>query len=186
MGFNEGSLWQQARQGEKRAFVEIYDRCYPAIFNYVFYRVGDRDQAEDLAAEVFIRMVEKLHTFQPGDRPILAWLYTIAYHLVIDFHRKEARATLVELEENDLSDPTYQPEAQIEERISQYQLVRALRFLNEVQRQVIVLKFVERRSNCEIGSLLGKDEGAIKSIQHRAIRTLRKSLEAEEQSYEPS
>jgi len=185
MGFGENDLWQKACQGDETAFVEIYNRCYPAIFNYVFFRVGDRDQAEDLAAEVFIRMVEKIKTFKPADRPILAWLYTIAYHLIIDQHRKESHTSQVGLEESELVDYSYLPEGQVEERLSQNQLIRALRFLNETQRQVIILKFVERRSNSEIGSLLGKDEGAIKSIQHRAILALRRSLEAQGQTYEP-
>lgn len=184
MGLDEIHLWQQACQGDKKAIVEIYNRCYPAIYNYVFYRVGDRAQAEDLTGEVFVRMVDKLSTFTPNGRPILAWLYTIAYHLIVDEHRKGAQIPVTGLEMVLLQDPADSTDGQVENRLTQDKLVEALSHLSEIQRQVILMKFVQRRSNAEIASVIGKEEGAVKSIQHRALEALRNAL-GEMQAYEP-
>ncbi|HHH41505.1 MAG TPA: hypothetical protein ENK56_05825, partial [Chloroflexi bacterium] len=73
----EARLVRRAQQGDPEAFAELYERYQPTIYTYIFYRVGDAEAAEDLTADVFVRLVEKIHTFQVQDRPLLSWLYTI-------------------------------------------------------------------------------------------------------------
>jgi RNA polymerase sigma-70 factor (ECF subfamily) len=177
----EGDLLRLARRGEPDAFAAFYEQYQPAIYTYVFYRVESATVAEDLTAEVFVRMVEKIQTFTEQGRPIAAWLYTIAGNLVIDHYRRERRATWVQLQEDDgIEVSKIKPDELVEASLDQGKLVGALQHLTEEQYQVILLKFVEQRTNAEVGAILGKSEGAIKSLQHRAIDALRRIMQAEE------
>lgn len=171
-------LVQLAQQGSATALVEIYERHYHAIYVYLYCRVGDRQTAEDLAADVFVRVVDKIHTFVPREKPLLAWLYTIAANRLMDHHRQNGRVHWLPLTEAARAtdgDPVQQAQA----RSTETDVRQALLQLTEEQRQVIVLKFVEGRSNAEVGALLGKNEGAIKALQHRALATLRRLLSTE-------
>ncbi len=184
MSQNDAGLIRRAQQGDQQALVEIYERCQPSIYTYIFYRTGDQALSEDLSAEVFVRMIDKLSTFVLDQRPILAWLYTIARNLVIDYYRRANKQVAIEVEDTLMADDeTTRPAAVVEMRLDQQSLVKALRHLTEEQRQVIILKFVEDRSNAEIATLLDKTEGAVKSLQHRALAALQRVLE-QELSYE--
>ncbi|GAB4282940.1 MAG: hypothetical protein Kow0080_36890 [Candidatus Promineifilaceae bacterium] len=174
---NDPDLVRRAKQGDRAAFAAIYDRHYRAVFNYIFYRVGDTPLAEDLTADVFVRLVEKIHTFTP-DRPILAWLYTIARNRVIDHHRRNGRATLVSLDDN-LDAAEDDPAAAADAHLRHAALTAALSQLTEEQRLVILLKFVEECSNACAAAVLGKTEGAVKSLQHRALAALERILQPE-------
>lgn len=174
---NDPDLVRRAQQGDRAAFAAIYDRHYRAVFNYIFYRVGDVPLAEDLTADVFVRLVEKIHTFTP-DKPILAWLYTIARNRVIDHHRRYGRTTLVSLDD-DLDAADDDPAAAADAHLRQSALAAALSQLTEEQRLVILLKFVEDCSNACAAAVLGKTEGAIKSLQHRALAALGRILQPE-------
>jgi RNA polymerase sigma-70 factor (ECF subfamily) len=181
---NEADLVRRAKRGEPAAYATIYEQYQPIIYTYIFYRVESAPLAEDLTAEVFVRMVEKIQTFTEQGRPILAWLYTIAGNLVVDHYRREGRVTWVQLQEDDGKEASKnKPDEIIEAYLDQDKLVRALQHLTKEQYQVILLKFVEQRTNAEVGTILGKSEGAIKSLQHRAIDTLRRIMRAEEQKY---
>jgi RNA polymerase sigma-70 factor (ECF subfamily) len=175
---DDAELVRQAQTGDQSAFMAIYERCQPSIYTYVFYRVSDVGVAEDLTAEVFTRMVARIRSFVPSSRPILAWLYTIAANLVTDHYRQNGREGSLPLPEN-LRAEEADPFHLAERRLTQAQLAAALTYLTEDQRQVILLKFVERRSNAEIAAVLGKNEGSVKSLQHRALAALRRLLEVE-------
>lgn len=186
MSQNDVALVRRAKQGDQTAFVAIYEQYQPSIYTYVFYRVGDGMLAEDLTADVFVRLVDKIRTFTPGERPILAWLYTIAHNLVIDHYRHNGHTRPLPFDDMDKSltaSEASQPALAAEERLTQDCLREALRSLTEAQRQVILLKFVEGRSNAEVAALLGKDEGAVKSLQHRALAALNRILD-EDHHYE--
>lgn len=175
-------LVRRAQAGDQAAFVAIYEQYQPPVYTYVYYRVGEAALAEDLTAEVFVRLVDKIHTFTPGERPILAWLYTIAGNLITDHYRHNGRVTLLPLdEERDVSE--VDPAQLAQSHLAQEKLLAAMRQLTEEQRQVVLLKFVDRRSNAEVGAILGKSEGAIKALQHRALAALRRAL-VEEQEHE--
>jgi RNA polymerase sigma-70 factor (ECF subfamily) len=125
-------------------------------------------------------MVEKLDTFRLRGRPFLAWLYTIARNLLADRYRQQARANHVPLDEAlPLPDDGDGPERHTDRRLEAECLAAALAHLTEEQRQVIVLKFMENLSNGEVATLLDKSEGAIKSLQHRALAALRRAIDKE-------
>jgi RNA polymerase sigma-70 factor (ECF subfamily) len=173
-------LIRQAQRGDAEACAVLYDRHYNAVYRYCYYRVSDAELAQDLASEVFVRMVEKLHTFKMRGRPLLAWLYTIARNLITDLHRRNSRTNALPLEEADtLVDDNEDVARRAEHRLQSDCLAAAMQHLTEEQRQVVLLKFMEGLSNAQAGRVLRKSEGAIKSLQHRALKALRRGLERE-------
>lgn len=176
-------LIQRARQGDQAALGMIYDCLYPSVFRYIYYRVSDQETAEDLAAEVFVRMVERIGAYEQRERPILAWLYTIAHHLVTDHYRLRSKVDPLPLEESLVAGETCQPDQTADRRQDRECLVRAMACLTEEQRQVILLKFVEDRDIAEVAAVLGKNERAIRSLQHRALAALHRVI-GKERCYE--
>lgn len=176
MSDDESCLIQLARQGDTAACATLYDRHYDAVYRYCYYHVGDAPLAQDLAGEVFVRMVENLDTFDMRGRPLLAWLYAIARNLIADTYRKRGQAPQLPLNEAQVAGEDT-PAQQVEQRLLAEDLVVALRRLTEEQRQVILLKFVLDHDNAEVARMLGKSQGAIKSLQHRALAALRRVLE---------
>lgn len=141
--------------------------------------VAAQDTAEDLAAEVFVRMVEHIRTFEPRGRPILAWLFTIARNLITDHYRLKGKTDCLPLEEGLVAGDTKQPSQEAERSQEQDCLARSLEYLTEDQRQMILLKFVEDREIAEVAEILGKNERAIRSLQHRALAALNRVIERE-------
>jgi RNA polymerase sigma-70 factor (ECF subfamily) len=179
---DEARLIELAQQGDAQACAELYDRHYDAVYRYCYYRVSDVDQAQDLASEVFVRMVEKMDTFRVRGRPLLAWLYTIAHNLVVDMHRQKDKTEHLSLEgaSDELgSDGSQDMARAVDLRLSANCLAAALQHLTEKQRKVILLKFMEGMRNAQVAKVLGTSEGAVKSIQHRALGALRRALEKE-------
>lgn len=173
MSEDEARLVKQAQAGDADAFTEIYQRYRPKIYRYIYFRVATEATAEDLTTEVFIRVVERIDEFEYRGRPLLAWLYTIARHLVADHHRQHGRTTWVELNEgiasdNHAEDPVHTTEVSL----LQERMAVALEELTEEQRQVIILKFFEEFDNQTVAELLGKTVGAVKALQHRALASL--------------
>jgi RNA polymerase sigma-70 factor (ECF subfamily) len=181
MSEDEIGLIRRAQRGDADACAALYNCHYDAVYRYCYYRLGDAEMAQDLTAEVFVRMVEKLDSFRLRGRPLLAWLYTIARNLVTDAHRQKGRATHLPLEEApDLnSDGKAALMQRVERRLEADCLAAAMKYLTEDQRQVILLKFMEDLSNEAVAGVLDKTEGAVKSLQHRALNALRRALEKE-------
>jgi RNA polymerase sigma-70 factor (ECF subfamily) len=178
---DEAGLIRLAQKGDEAACAALYDRHYDAVYRYCFYRVADAEVAQDLTAEVFVRMVEKLETFQVRGRPLLAWLYTIARNLIYDLHRENGKRQQVPLDEEAqrLPDADIDLARHVDGRIAAERLAAAMEHLTEEQRQVIMLKFMEDLDNARVARLLGKTEGAVKSLQHRALGALRRVLQRE-------
>jgi RNA polymerase sigma-70 factor (ECF subfamily) len=139
--------------------------------------------AEDIAGEEFLRLVERIDGYAYQGRPILAWLYTMARNLVTDHQRKQVRARSLPLAE-ELVAHGESPSDWVDRRLTGDCLASSLRHLTEDQRRVILHKFVEGRSNSETASLIGKTEGAVKSLQHRALAALHRAV-LKERCYEP-
>jgi len=173
----DSDLIRRAKQGDQDALVEIYERYRASVFSYIFYRLSDQDDAEDLTAEVFMRMLTKIHTYVHQARPILAWLYTIARNLVIDHYRSGRKINAMPLDEARLTSEYGLPGKEVQEHLDQEALAQALDCLTEEQRQVILLKFIEGRENEEVAEILGKNERAVRSLQHRALVALQKVME---------
>jgi RNA polymerase sigma-70 factor (ECF subfamily) len=178
MSNDELGLIQRAQRGDAAACAALYDRHYDAVYRYCHYRVGDVALAQDLAGEVFVRMVEKLDSFKPRGRPLLAWLYTIARNLIVDNGRREGRAKHLPLEDA-LTVGLESPTRDVERSLLADCMKIALQHLTEDQRQVILLKFMEDYTTAQVARMLRKTEGAIKSLQHRALASLRRALERE-------
>jgi RNA polymerase sigma-70 factor (ECF subfamily) len=178
---DEAQLIRLAQQGDVAACTELYDRHYDAVYRYCYCRVSDVGLAQDLTSEVFVRMVDKLDTFKVRGRPLLAWLYTIARNLITDVHRRNGKVMHLPLDSASLLVASDQgdPILSVERRIQAECLAAALRHLTEEQRQVILLKFMEDYRNCHVARILNKSEGAVKSLQHRALSALRRALEKE-------
>jgi len=176
MSNDEARLIQRAKKGDSAAFAEIYELCQPPIYRYIYYRVSDVSTAEDLTADVFVRLVEKIDRFTYRGRPLLAWLYTIARNLITDHHRRVGQATMLPLDEQLVADSDDLEQA-AERGLAQRRLAAALPHLTKDQQQVIILKFIEGLDNAEVAQMLDKPVGAVKSLQHRALAALRRVLE---------
>lgn len=178
MDIDEVNIIKQAQSGDSEAFEQLYDLYQQPVFSYIFYRVGDQQLAEDLTGDVFVKMVTKIQTFQPGGRPFLAWLYTVAGNQVRDHVRREKRLTWLPLNETD-SDGEDGLMTKIGRRLKQEQLIAALDELTDEQRQVIVLRFIEGEPSAAVAKKLGKSLTGVKALQRRAIGALRRLLEQE-------
>ncbi len=157
---------------------QIYDAYYERIYHYIYHRLGDASLAEDMAGEVFLRMLESIRGERAWHSSLTGWLYRIAHNLVIDHYRRRGRRDETGLDERLIADErTGVPKVSLENLMTQQQLKAALHYLTDEQQEVVILKFVEDLSNNEIADIMGKTEGAVKALQHRALTTLRRVLE---------
>ena len=166
----------RAQQGDAEAVATLYRTFAQPIYRYVFYRVSTSADAEDLTAEVFVKMVEGLPSYQITGAPFEAWLYRIAAARVADFFRRTMRRPQVELPET-LSTDDLLPEERVLKRQELERLRAAVRQLSEEHQSILVLRFVERKSHEEVAAILGKSVTAVKSAQHRALSQLASLLE---------
>lgn len=174
---SEEELINRAKLGDKTAISTLYEKHVDQIFRYIAYRVPEND-AEDITAEVFVRMVESLPKFEYRGAPFEAWLYRIASARVADFHRKRGRRQIDEINDN-LTDDDPLPEEQMQEKQEHKQLREALSQLNEDDQKILILRFVERKSHEEVALIMGKKPAAIRTAQHRALKKLAGNLNAE-------
>jgi RNA polymerase sigma-70 factor (ECF subfamily) len=161
---------------ERAAISALYRQHVQAIYRYFYYRVGDEHTAEDLTAEVFLRAIEGLPNYEPRGVPFAAWLYRIAQARMADHFRRRQRTATVGLDESWPSGEE-SPLAKVEQSSFRGELRAALGQLTPDQQQVIILKFVEGLRNAEVARILGKTEGAVKSLQHRALNALHRLME---------
>lgn len=168
---NEKQLIQLAQKGQEDALTELYQRHIQAIYRYIFFRVGDATAAEDITSEVFMQMVRSLPRYQERGAPFAAWLFRIAHDRLVDHLRRSAIRQVDELPE-DLIDEYPGPETQAEINLNHTQLFEALRTMTDEQQTVLQLRFIEDYSLEETARLMHKNVGAIKALQHRALKTL--------------
>ena len=175
---DESALLNRAREYDQAAIAAIYDRYSLRIYNYVYHRLGNAHLAEDLTATVFLRMLEAIRSSRAWQTSFSGWLYRIAHNLVVDYFRA-GRQDEVPLEEWPI--PSREHPADIAERsLAQQRLRSAVGQLTGEQNLVITLKFLEGMSNAEVAGVLGKSEGAVKSLQFRALAALRRMMSGEE------
>jgi RNA polymerase sigma-70 factor, ECF subfamily len=175
------TLVERAQNGESEAFGQIYDRYADTVFRFIYFRVGNRQLAEDLTADTFMRALKRIGSFTWQGRDLGAWLVTIARNLVAD-HFKSGRYRL-EVTTGDVLDadgedrgPEGSPEAVVVDHITNVTLLRAVKQLNAEQQECIVLRFLHGFSVAETALAMGKNEGAIKALQYRAVRALARLL----------
>ncbi len=175
----------QAAQGDQEAFGVLYERYVGKIYNYVYYRTGNPLDAEDLTERVFFRALRHIERYSDRGLPFSAWLYRIAHNLVANWHRDNSRRKEIPLDEGmSLRHPGEQPEHELLRSEEKERLLNTIRCLPAERQQLLILKFVEHLSNAEIGQIMGRTEGAIKSLYHRTLLALREELEAANLSIE--
>lgn len=167
-------LVADARSLREDAWAEIYQRHAQQVYAYVYYRLGDQHAAEDLTSDVFVKAIAGIHNYSYRGTPLLAWLYRIAHNVTADYRKSSARRAqhqvAVELEEiNERSDSI----GALDDRED---MLGAIRALTEDQQQVVLLRFYHGMNHAEVARVMGKPEGAVKALQTRALRSLRRLL----------
>lgn len=167
-------LVRKAKRGNRQAFGTLYLRHLDSIYRYIFFRINqDSQEAEDLTEIVFFNAWEKLDYFDEDGVGFRAWIYKIAHNLVIDHYRFSKKR--VELSET-ITDENQNIEEKVIQNLESKNLLKAIDKISEEQREVITMKFIEGFSNKEIGRFLNKNEDAIRALQYRALKNLRKIL----------
>jgi RNA polymerase sigma-70 factor (ECF subfamily) len=174
----DSTLLNRARSYDPVALAELYDRYAPAIYAYIYRRVGDAALAEDLTGELFLRMLRAIRDGVAWQRSFNAWLYRAAHNLVVDHYRRTGRAEQVPLDESTVEGGR-RPDKAVERRLEAEQLRRALEQLTPEQQEVLALRFGEDLTAREVGRLIGKTTGAVEALQRRGLAALRRIMAPE-------
>jgi RNA polymerase sigma-70 factor (ECF subfamily) len=167
----------RAAAGDPEAFGVLYDRYVGRIYNYIYYRTGNQHDAEDLTSRVFTRAMKHITNYQDRGVPFSAWLYRIAHNLVANWHRDNSRRQEVTLDDAyRMGSDGELPESALMRTEEERVLLNIIRHLPADRQQLLILKFVEHLSNAEIGHIMGRTEGAIKSLYHRTLLSLRSEV----------
>jgi RNA polymerase sigma-70 factor (ECF subfamily) len=175
-GVDEVALIQSAK-ADKEAFGQLYELYVDRIYKYVYYRTGNVADAEDLTARIFERAMNHIGNYKDLGLPFSAWLYRIAHNLVANWHRDHSRRTFLALEDvSHWAMTDHGPEFTAQLMEDEQALRNAIGRLPADRQELLMLKFVERLSNAEIGEIMGRSEGAVKSLYHRTLLALREEL----------
>jgi RNA polymerase sigma-70 factor (ECF subfamily) len=179
---DENALVERAKT-DSAAFGILYELYVNKIYNYIYYRVGNQHDAEDLTARTFYRALDHIGRYVNRGAPFSAWLYRIAHNLVANWHRDQSRRKIISLEDIKLRVQRRDgPDQMAEQKEEQDELLAAIRRLPPDRQQLLILKFAEGMSNAEIGKVMGRSEGAIKSLYHRTLLSLREIFDVDEQT----
>jgi RNA polymerase sigma-70 factor (ECF subfamily) len=175
-------LVDRAQAGDSDAFAQIYHRYLDTVLRFVYFRVGNRQVAEDLTAETFLRALRRIGSVTWQGRDLGAWLVTIARNLVADYFKsgryrfEVSTGEVLDADDAQERGPEGSPEAAVVDHITNVALLSAVQRLNPEQRECIVLRFLQGFSVAETAQVMGKNEGAIKALQYRAVRALHRLL----------
>jgi len=164
-------------QADAREFEPIYERYVAQIYAYIYYRVGNVQDAEDVTARTFYQAMTHLHRYTSRGIPFSAWLFRIAHNLVANWHRDSSRRQTFSLDAIvDTADTTSSLSDQAEDKDDAQRLWRVVRRLPPERQQLLVLKFVDELSTEQISVIMGRSEGAVKALLHRTLVALRQQL----------
>ena len=170
------TLVERAQRGDREALEELYLLHFDRIYSYLHLSLGNRHDAEDLTTQTFLKMLEAIGRFRWQSVPFSAWLFRIAHNLAMDHFRARRRVQT----EDEVPEPPGQEESSAEEQamdsLGQAGMLALIERLSAEQRQVLTLKFLFGFANAEVAGILGKTEGAVKSLQHRALASLQKHV----------
>ena len=171
-------LVERAQRGDREALEELYLIHFDRIYSYLHLSVGNRHDAEDLTTQTFLKMLEAIGRFRWQSVPFSAWLFRIAHNLAIDHFRARRRVQT----EDEVPEPLGMEESSAEDQamdsLGQAGMLALIERLSAEQRQVLTLKFLFGFANADVAGILGKTEGAVKSLQHRALASLQKHVTA--------
>jgi RNA polymerase sigma-70 factor, ECF subfamily len=173
-------LVDRAQKGDRAALEDLYLIHFDRIYSYLHVSVGNRHDAEDLTTQTFLKMLESIGRFRWQSAPFSAWLFRIAHNLAMDHFRARKRVQ----PEEEVPEPSgsEEPSAELEamQAIGRQSMIELIDRLSPEQQQVLTLKFVFNFPNADVAKILDKTEGAIKSLQHRALASLQKQLAQKE------
>lgn len=168
-----------AAKTDPAAFGELYKRYVERIYNYIYYRTGSAKDAEDLTGRVFFKAMSHIKGYKHMGLPFSAWLYRIAHNLVANYHRDRSRKKEISLDSvpgRTLPRMDPLPETRVVQSQEVEDLLTMIRDLATNRQELLILKFVDQLSNKEIGQIMRKSEGAIKSLYHRTLIELRQKM----------
>jgi RNA polymerase sigma-70 factor (ECF subfamily) len=175
----EEVLVERAKE-DPAAFAILYERYVKKIYNYIYYRTGSHHDAEDLTARTFHQALDNIGRYVNRGVPFSAWLYRIAHNLLANWHRDRSRRKMISLDALDLRTKRREaPDSIAEANEEREMLLAVISRLPADRQQLLILKFAEGLSNAEIGQIMGRSEGAIKSLYHRTLISLREEMAEE-------
>jgi RNA polymerase sigma-70 factor (ECF subfamily) len=172
---SELELVEAARRLEDHAWAEIYRRHAQQVYAYIYYRLGDQHTAEDLAADVFVKALAGIKGYSWRGTPLLAWLYRIAHNVTVDHRKSTARR--MQHQAGEAPEDLRERVDRLAELDDRKDMLSAIQALTEDQQQVIILRFYHGMSNADVSKVMGKPEGAVKALQSRGLRSLRRVLD---------
>ena len=173
----EETLVRRAAAGDAEAFADLYERHLDRVFRYLYYRLGHREDAEDLAEQVFLKAWQAIAGYDCRGAPFSAWIFRIAHNLLVD-HRRARRETEPLDDDLEIEDDEDAPDELVARRLEARELAKALGELSSVEQSVVALRFVEKLDHRSVASIIGKSEVATRSIQSRALARLARVLGA--------
>ena len=173
----EQLLIQKAKSGESGAFGQLYDKYLPAIYRFVFIKIGRKQDAEDISQQVFIKAWQNIGGYEFQGTPFSSWVYRIASNAVIDYYRTYKGDVNIDTVPEDHFSEMSDVAERIDSAINMKHLRVALMKLEPDQQNVLIMKFVDDLSNKEIAEALEKTEGAVRVIQHRALKQLKNHVD---------
>ena len=156
----------------------LYEEYYGKIANYAYAKTGDRAGAQDIAGEVFLKALKSLKSYKEKGIPMQVWLFKIARNLIVDHYRKAAKSRIVPIENIEIVDNT-NPADEVEKRANFARVTEVMEHLTDEQREVIKLRFLSELTSKEVGTIMGKSDGAVREMQRVAIEKLRDLLGVE-------
>lgn len=171
-------LMRLAKSGDTEAFGRLYELYFAPVFRYIYFRVKNKEEANDLAQTVFLKIFRSISNFSEQNKSPLAYFFTVARNTVID-HWRTKREVLLDNSESvfeQIPDKANNPLELVEKEEISQAVRRAIKQLTDDQQEVMVLKFINEMPNKEIAALLGKTEEAVRQLQCRAIKALRQIL----------
>ena len=175
---NEEQLVEKAKNGNQHAFTQLYDQHFDKIFRYIYVRLKNQAESEDLTQEVFIKAINAIGSYKYEGAPFASWLFRIAHNQVIDFVRKRDKQKTAPLDEALNYAGNEDPVASTEYRLDVAELIEAIGQLPPAQREVVSLRFIADLPIAEVAKILGKSQGTIKALQFNATASLRKLMGA--------
>lgn len=170
----EEKLIEKAKKGENEAFAQLYDRYVEKIYRFIYLKIFHKADSEDLTQQVFLNAFKNIKKYKYKGFPFSSWLYKIALNLVIDYYRQRKE------EEIEISELLFELKDESNNFLKQFdfdleiaKIKQIIKKLPQDQQDVLILKFVNDLDNKEIAEILNKSEGAIRVIQHRALKQLK-------------
>lgn len=168
------ALVEKVQKGDKNAFGEIYDLLLDKIYRFIYFRVGSKEDAEDLTENVFVKIWKNISTYENKGLPFEAWVFRIARNTVIDFYRtKKQKITLTDNISETIADIRESHEELLHNKMLKEAIFNKMQSLPDSYREIIVLKFIEEKDNKEISEILEKPIDQIRVLQSRALKALK-------------